>query len=170
MVRNPLNRIADFFRGSWAAADWSAIIFCLAIALTTATTVSILFSKTMAVAALKRFHLASESYPIWALHQCAPSMYNFENKVWFANSRGPEISPGDRGFYSATVNHFPARHITYGDLRSRQFLDQDLATFKMTSSFQGETLVSVWQIEKKASGVWKIKRVVQKLDLDEESE
>lgn len=161
-----MKRTIIFFREARSARDLSGLALFVAIAVSALVTVSILFSQTMADAALKRFHLASDNYPLWALQQCVPRMYNFENKIWFAASSedatAAELESGS--MYEATLNHFPARHITYGDLRAKQFGESNSAIFKMKSSFRSRQLTSIWELQKDSSGVLRIQRVSEALE------
>lgn len=163
-----MKRVIDFLRSTGNANDAAGVVLLVAIGVSTAVAVSVLFSQSMADAALKRFHLASESYPAWALQQCVPRMYNFENKVWFVGPRssaaGSQVE--SKNDYQATVNHFPARHITYGDLRAKQFKDADEASFKMRSSFRGRHLTSIWQVSKDFNGVLRIQRLSGSFESD----
>jgi hypothetical protein len=165
-----MKRTIQFFHDIRSAKDFSGLTLSVAITASALVTISILFSQAMTDAALKRFHLASDSYPVWALQQCVPRMYNFENKIWFAASiKDLTAAEGKSdGMYEATLNHFPARHITYGDLRTRQFRQSDSAIFKMKSSFRGRHLTSIWEIKKDGSGVLRIQRVSETLASDGE--
>jgi len=145
-----MKRTITFLQECYRQRDWAAGLLCLAIAVTYLAAVSILFSKPMAAASLKRFHLASDSFGLWATHQCVPSMYNFENKIVFSNLAADldNVDEQDPTLIKSTLNHFPARIITFGDLRSLQFGKHDQATFRMVSTFQGQRLTSTWKIDK----------------------
>lgn len=126
-------------------------------------TVSILFSQTMKEAALKRFHLATASYPAWAAHQMVPAMYNFENRIRFSNVIHPqgEFDTQHPSYLGDAVNHFPARFITFGDQR-RVFADGKDGMFEMTSAFAGTTLVSRWELIHQNDDTVHVHRVFEK--------
>ena len=122
------------------------MVLILAVA---AWTLSIIFSPSMRDMALKRFHLGSDSYPIWAAHQTVPSMYNFENRVQFTNELLGEAAfdPQDETYIKQTMNHFPARFITFGDHLAQCFLERPQGTFEMSSTFGDTELVTRWEIQ-----------------------
>lgn len=77
---------------------------------------------------MRRFQLRTENYWAWAMQQCIPSMYSFENRYWVLD-RDPNSLLGDLSeshiIESRVINHFPARVFTFGDNRYR-FLTSDL--------------------------------------------
>lgn len=118
----------------------------------------------MRVASLKRFHLASDNYGTWAAHQFVPSMYNFENKIVFSNlaTKLEDVDPQDPTLIKDTLNHFPARHITFGNYRKLHFGEHDQATFRMVSTFRNQRLISTWKIDKRDGKLW-VTRTQQQL-------
>ena len=165
-----MNRTLTFIRDCIRQRDWAASLLGLAIFATSLVALSILVSKQMQVASLKRFHLASDNYGIWAAHQFVPSMYNFENKIVFSNlATDPDdldnlddLDDQDPKLFKATLNHFPARHITFGHFRKQQFGKHDQAMFRMQSTFQTQRLVSTWKIDKRDGQLW-VTRVQEQL-------
>ena len=159
-----MKRTLNFIRDCYRQRDWAASLFGIVILVTSVATLSILFSKQMQVAALKRFHLASDNYGVWAIHQFVPSMYNFENKIVFSNlaTNLDDVDEQDATLITDTLNHFPARHVTFGDFRKQQFGERDHATFRMVSSFQNQRLISTWQIDKRDGILW-VTRVEEQL-------
>ena len=159
-----MKRTINFIRDCYRQRDWAASLLGLAILATSVAALSILFSKQMRVASLKRFHLASDNYSVWAAHQFVPSMYNFENKIVFSNlaTNPDDVDDQDPTLVKDTLNHFPARRITFGDFRKRQFGEYDQATFQMTSTFQNQRLVSTWKIDKRDGRLW-VTRVDEQL-------
>ena len=122
------------------------VLFCLMVGVAMAA-ISILFSQTMKEAALKRFHLASRNFSAWAIHQMVPAMYNFENRIKFSNVIDAEgdFDAGHRSYLHETVNHFPARFITFGDQR-HVFANGRQGMFEMTSTHGDTTLISRWEL------------------------
>ena len=159
-----MNRPITFLRDCVRQRDWPAALLAIAVLATAATALSIVFSNPMKVASLKRFHLGTENYSTWAVHQFVPSMYNFENKVAFSNLSHDlvVVDKHDHTFVTDTVNHFPARRITFGNLRKKQFGEIDQGTFRMVSSYGGQRLISTWKIETRDGVLW-VTRVEQQL-------
>ena len=127
--------------------------------------VSILFSQTMKEAALKRFHLASDTYPQWAIHQAVPAMYNFENRIKFSNviDGAGNFDSEEESYFSDAVNHFPARFITFGDQR-HAFAKGREGMFEMESVFGDTALVSRWEITRDQPNQLTVNRVDQRFE------
>lgn len=159
-----MNRTITFLKDCTRQRDWSAALLGVAVLATAVVALSILFSNPMKVASLKRFHLGNDDYGTWAVHQFVPSMYNFENKVAFSNLSDdlPTSNEQDHTFVTDTVNHFPARRITFGNLRKKQFGEINHGTFRMVSSYRGQRLISTWKIETQDGVLW-VRRVAQQL-------
>jgi len=142
-------RSIRFLSASVAARDYAGVGVLLLILAVIAWTVSIAFSPAMRDMALKRFHLGSDSFPIWSAHQTVPAMYNFENRVQFSNQLlgDAPFDPNDESYVKHTMNHFPARFITFGDRLARCFSKQRQGTFEMSSTFGDTELVTRWEIQ-----------------------
>ena len=159
-----MKRTLTFFRDCYRQRDWAAGLLAIAVLVTAVAAVSILFSKSMQVAALKRFHLGSKNYSTWAIHQFVPSMYNFENKIVFSNlaTNLDDVDEQDPTLIKDTLNHFPARHITFGVFRKQHFGEHDQAAFRMTSTYRNQRLISNWKIDKRDGELW-VTRVGEQL-------
>ena len=159
------NRAVKFLIHCTRQRDWFGLaLFGLLIAVGVAA-VSILFSQTMKEAALKRFQLASDSFPQWAVHQMVPAMYNFENKIKFSNvidDQG-EFDTSEDSYAEGAVNHFPARFITFGDQR-HVFSNDREGMFEMQSVFGDTSLVSRWNVTRDQPGQLTVHRVEQRID------
>ncbi len=142
-------RSIRFLSASLAARDFAGIGLLVLILSVIAWTLSIIFSPTMRDMAMKRFHLGADSFPLWAAHQSVPAMYNFENRVQFSNELlgDAPFDPTDKTYGKYTLNHFPARFITFGDRVPTCFSEQRQGTFEMSSTFGERELVSRWQIQ-----------------------
>lgn len=142
-------RSIRFLTASVAERDYGGLGVLVLILAVATWTLSIIFSPTMRDMALKRFHLGSDSYPIWAAHQTVPSMYNFENRVQFTNELlgDAPYDPKDDTYLQYTLNHFPARFITFGDYLSPCFSQRRQGTFEMSSTFGDTELVTRWKIQ-----------------------
>lgn len=127
--------------------------------------VSILFSQEMKEAALKRFHLGSDSYSQWAVHQAVPAMYNFENRIKFSNviDQAGTFDADEDSYISDAVNHFPARFITFGDQR-HVFTNGRTGMFEMESVFGDTALVSRWEITRDQPNQLTVNRVFQQFE------
>jgi hypothetical protein len=72
-------------------------------------------------AQVRKFHLASESFPEWAALQIVPAMYNFQNGLdqsFDAMCLNPWLHPGASAFHTST-NHYPLHIMTYALNRKR---------------------------------------------------
>ena len=158
-------RPAKFITESYRQRDWFAI-FLLGLVLTiVAWIISILFSSTTRQNAMQRFQLASPNFLGWAAMAPVPAMYNFENQIQFGNELIGGEAPfdeEDESWFSKSVNHFPARRITFGNLRKKQFGEINHGTFRMVSSYRGQRLISTWKIETQDGVLW-VRRVAQQL-------
>lgn len=160
-------RSIRFLSASVAARDYGGIGLLLLILVVAAWTLSIIFSPAMRDMALKRFHLGSDSFPLWAAHQTVPAMYNFENRIQFTNELlgDAPFAPANETYNKHTLNHFPARFVTFGDQLAPCFSQQRQGTFEMSSTFGDTELVTRWQIQQSdpsdASSPMVIERVSQ---------
>ncbi len=139
-------------------------VFALLIVVAVAA-ISILFSQIMKEAALKRFHLASDTFPQWAVHQAVPAMYNFENRIKFSNviDESGRFDSDEASYISFAVNHFPARFITFGDYRY-VFTKGRAGMFEMESVFGDTALISRWEITRDQPDQLTVNRVHQQFE------
>ena len=142
-------RSIRFLSASFAARDYAGVGLLLLILAVATWTLSIIFSTATRDMAMKRFHLESDSFPLWAAHQAVPSMYNFENKIQFTNELlgDAPFDPADETYTKQTLNHFPARFVTFGDQLSTRFSQRRQGTFEMSSIYGDRELVTRWQIQ-----------------------
>ena len=142
-------RSIRFLSASVAARDFVGLGLLALILAVVAWTLSIVFSPAMRDMALKRFHLGSDSFPVWAAHQTVPSMYNFENRIQFTNELlgDAPFDPNEETYIKETLNHFPARFITFGSRLTTCFSEQRQGTFEMSSRFGERELVTRWEIQ-----------------------
>ncbi len=142
-------RSIRFLSASVAARDFLGLGLLVLILAVCAWTLSISFSPAMRDMALKRFHLGSDNFPLWAAHQTVPAMYNFENRIQFTNELlgDAPFDLEDKTYVKHTLNHFPARFITFGDRLSPCFSQRRQGTFEMSSTFGDTELVTRWEIQ-----------------------
>lgn len=145
-------RSIRFLSASVAARDYVGLGLLVLILAVATWTLSIIFSPAMCDMALKRFHLGSDSFPLWAAHQTVPSMYNFENRVQFTNELlgDAPFDPNDETYTKHTLNHFPPRFITFGDRLANLFSQRRQGTLEMSSTFGDTELVTRWEIQQQA--------------------
>ena len=161
-----MNRASRFFREAAGQRDWLALLVAGFAMLIACWAIAILFSPALQETALRRFHLANESFPLWAAHQAVPSMYNYENRVRF--SRGltddGELDESHEDFRQETLNHFPARYITFGWPRGMLFKENKQGVFELTSAFRHQQLISRWTIEPNEAGVLAVTRDFDRME------
>ncbi len=160
-----MNRGWDFLIQCFGQRDLLGLaVFALSVIVAVAA-ISILFSQAMKEAALKRFHLASDTYPQWAVHQAVPAMYNFENRIKFSNviDKSGNYDSDEESYISAAVNHFPARFITFGDQR-HVFTKGRAGMFEMESVFGDTALISRWEITRDQPNQLTVNRVHQRFE------
>ena len=141
-------RPLQFFIDAYRQKDLLAICIVAWILVVIGWSLSMVFSTVMRDMALKRFHLESESFLCWAVNQSVPSMYNFENRVQFTNQLigDDPFDSTDETYVKTTLNHFPARYITFGDRVPLSFSATRQGTFEMESRFADTTLTTRWEI------------------------
>ncbi len=161
-----MNRALKYFRDASAERDWFGCLvagFALVIA---GWAIAILFSPALQETALRRFQLANDSFPLWAAHQAVPSMYNYENRVRFSRSLTEDgtLDETDEDFRQETLNHFPARYITFGWPRGMLFKDNPRGVFEMTSAYRSQQLFSRWTVAPDEAGLVTINREFARIE------
>ncbi len=94
---------------------------------------------------LHRFHLRSRSFPLWAIQQPIPAMYNFGNRFEVRKVPPDFISPGflepiidtNRKRY---INHFPTRIFTFANTRYRYLADGQDRWLIIDSTYRGQSI------------------------------
>ncbi|NND97658.1 MAG: hypothetical protein HKN47_10060 [Pirellulaceae bacterium] len=114
---------------------------------------------SVAMTTMKRFHLRTESFWLWAIQQPVPSMYNFGNTVEI-HSIPPgmidPILPGERPRY---LNHFPLRRLTFADGRYDHLRKGDHKWFEAKSTYRGQELTTMVHAKPIGDGVYEIIRM-----------
>lgn len=153
------------------------ILLVMVVSVMMAST-SIIFSATTREMAMRRFQLASRSFPVWAAQGLIPAMYNFDNRIRIVgNGASLDAAPTDPPYGRAsaaadpfvieeTVNHFPARVATFGDFKVLVLSDSDQVGLKMTTTFRNSRLESRWAIGEGDDGVWTVDRLRESWTLD----
>ena len=84
------------------AITGAVLVFALAV-------LSLPFSRTVQAAAAQRFHLSRWRFPVWAVFQPLPSMYNLENS-WSVTFT-PEAASTDPSACDAPFHGFINHHV-----------------------------------------------------------
>ncbi|TWT91355.1 hypothetical protein [Neorhodopirellula pilleata] len=142
---------------------------------------------------MRRFHLRTASYSAWALQQAIPPMYSFRNTVEVRNvpldvmdsgwldpflldPLADPISPlGVTGsntttsnrfgvIASRTINHFPAREITFANTRYRYFSEPENRSqadrwFVLESTYGSRSLRSTYELHLHNGRSWRMKLI-----------
>ena len=130
---------------------------------------------------MNRFHLRTNTFAGWAVQQPIPAMYSFHNTTEIRNLPldafesglldpilfDPLAIPGDvnRGasrigvLGGRTLNHFPAREITFANSRDRYLRDPATKWFVLESTYRGRTLRSVYELQRDEDVEWEMKRI-----------
>ena len=88
----------------------------------------------ISVAGMRRFNLIGDSFPVWALQQPVPSMYNFANMGTLISGEMEAAAP------PVAANHFPTRRYTFLQRSAlRPSLPQVLLT---SSSYRGNKVAA----------------------------
>lgn len=106
---------------------------------------------------LEAHHLRLTLFPIWAVQQLSPSMYNFAQR---GKRMGLTQSPASPFEW---VNHYPPRLITFGPSRLDLFSGGLPVTFYFESSYRRQKLESIYQVYPQ-SGRLQMKLVDRKND------
>lgn len=114
----------------------------------------------VAKSTMNRFHLRTESFPVWAAQQVIPSMYNFGNTIVIHDTPPGMLDPF---FYDVDppqfLNHFPARRLTFGDGRGALLQKDEHKWLEMRSSYRGAELETWIHAKPVGDGVYEMVRI-----------
>jgi len=171
-----------FLKQIWNSRDIPSAILLLAILAAGLWMAALPLSTQVQQTFLRRFHLASSSYPVWAIQQTVPSMYNFENKYWFShrpmsqdvidqlaseetrivNTKGISTVRRNTGseteIVSNMVNHFPTRVATFADERIH-LKDNPKGFYYFRTRYRGEEIKTTFKLEPGSLTEFKLRRV-----------
>lgn len=118
-----------------------------------AYTLAIALSPRVAIFAMARAQLADDDFVRWAVFAPAPFMYNFENRVLVSPAplatRELEARPAADWLF---LNHYPARALTYFDLRSRLFARPSRSYVYLESRYREQRLVTSYRVVYTSAG------------------
>jgi hypothetical protein len=140
--------LGSFARSLRANSDGFGAAIACAIALYVALTLALAVSPTTQQWLMRRFHLGSASFALWAAAQPSPWMYNFENRVLVAPrplSRAELEAPPD-GLRWEQVNHQVARRITFCDGRARELKEPGDHYFYLESRYRDQRVRSAFHV------------------------
>ncbi|MEY4510568.1 MAG: hypothetical protein RLZZ450_2690 [Pseudomonadota bacterium] len=96
---------------------------------------------------MERSQLADDHFVRWAIFAPAPFMYNFENRV--AVSARPLSSAELEGRATTewlVLNHYPARALTYFELRRRLFARPSRSYVYLESRYREQRVVTRYHV------------------------
>lgn len=135
----------------WRQKDLSSLAMLILIGGVAIWILALPLSRTVQDCYLRRFHLATPSFPLWAMQQAVPSMYNLENRYWCCTEPVDaehlwDQKSGASVAKSNMANHFPTRVITFGD--ARRFIRMNgESNFYIESKYRGRKLRSIYTLD-----------------------
>ncbi len=111
----------------------------------------------IAKSTLRRFHLRTESFGVWAIQQPIPSMYNFANR-YEVRRVPPDFEAA--GFFQPIieedhrryVNHFPTRIFTFANTRGYYLNFNEDRWLHIDSTYRGQTIQTVIHAKQRDDG------------------
>ena len=125
----------------------------------------------VAACTLRRFHLRTSTFALWAAQFPIPAMYNFANtyRVTKTPPDGADESDGTDGSdesdesdgmddFEGTryANHFPARLITFVDARSRYLVDGEDRWYVIRSTYREQRIESRFHLRPQPAGGYRV--------------
>jgi hypothetical protein len=98
------------------------------------------FVPAIASATLHRFHLRSKSFPLWAIQQPIPSMYNFANRFEVREYPPGLVDPILDSTEKRYINHFPTRVLTFANTRYLHLRKAEDRWVTIDSTYRGQTV------------------------------
>jgi len=110
------------------------------------------FFSTVARISLKRFHLATESFPLWCVQAPIPSMYNFGNQYEIRDLPEDLITPVLDSRRPRYINHYPSRIVTFANGRYALLQPGQDRWLTYWSSYRGQKLETKVHIKPLGNG------------------
>ncbi|MCA9137967.1 MAG: hypothetical protein KDB00_14445 [Planctomycetales bacterium] len=98
------------------------------------------FYPAIARMTMRRFHLSSESFAVWAAQAPIPSMYNFGNQYEIRDLPEGLITPVLDSTRPRYINHFPTRILTFANGRYELLRKGQDRWTTYWSSYRGQRL------------------------------
>lgn len=98
------------------------------------------FYPAIARVSLRRFHLSSDSFTVWAAQAPIPSMYNFGNQYEIRDLPEGLITPVLDSTRPRYINHFPTRVLTFANGRYSLLHKGQDRWVTLWSSYRGQRL------------------------------
>lgn len=137
---------------------------------------------------MRRFHLRTSSFAVWSVQQIVPPMYSFRNTAVVRDlpldivesglidpflldpllfnplNEPPNVAAvkNELGVVAQrTINHFPAREITFANTRYRYFSEPENPSqadrwIVLESTYRGRSLRSVYELHLQDRRFWKM--------------
>ncbi|MDM4016363.1 hypothetical protein [Roseiconus lacunae] len=100
------------------------------------------FYPAIARMTMRRFHLTTDSFALWAIQAPVPAMYNFGNQYEISDLPDGLITPVLDSTRPRYINHFPTRLLTFANGRYSLCHEGRHCYLTVRSSYRGQTLVS----------------------------
>lgn len=119
-----------------------------------------LFYPPLQILGLKQMHLRIKSFGVWSLLHLTPWMYNYANTLLIIhNPSSAQIHDEtilDNAQDATWINHYPLRVVTFDDGREIVSLSNEKWMVVAKSTYQQQSLLTKWFLQKNASGVIEI--------------
>ncbi|OYP30348.1 hypothetical protein [Rhodopirellula sp. MGV] len=100
------------------------------------------FVPAIARMTMRRFHLSSESFGLWAIQAPIPAMYNFGNQYEVSDLPAGLITPVLDTTRPRYINHFPTRMLTFANTRYNLLCEGRHCYLTIRSAYRGQLLES----------------------------
>ena len=110
------------------------------------------FFPAIARVTLKRFHLQTDSFALWAVQSPIPAMYNFGNQYEIRDLPDGLITPVLDSSRPRFINHFPTRVLTFANGRYSLLHPGQDRWLTFWSSYRGQTLKTMVHAKPVAEG------------------
>lgn len=161
--------------------DMASMVLLTGIVVVASWIIALPFNRSVQETYLRRFHLASPNFAVWAIQQPVPSMYNFENRVWASQNpvtteelnasmiqnqtdrQSTESAKRVNRIKTDPVNHFPTRYFTFGETRS--FLKQNPSRYYyLRTRYRDLEIRSAFEISPVSDSELKVDRLEVTID------
>lgn len=118
--------------------SFAAFLFCFVLLLFAGWILLLPLRETNQLSRLKAHHLRISRFPVWAISQLVPSMYNFAHR---GRIMAPAGSPENSFEWT---NHYPPRMITFNPFRHNL---HSPVYFYFESRYRRQKLESIYQVQ-----------------------